>query len=219
MYGRHNQVRDTLAEILRGCGFPCTTEVTLPGSERRPADIFAPSFPPADVAFDTSVVHPLPPSQPSAALATVTSGSAAQKQEEVKVKKCQEDCAKRAWSYLAFVGETTGAWGQAAQRTVKKLVRARCLRSGEEPSEVAHEVWGTLAASLAGAVGRQLSRARTLGTAVRGGPQRLSVPEQTAPPPLPPASSTTNSSSSTSAGPAAGDLELARDLCGRSSLP
>jgi hypothetical protein len=112
------------------------------------------------MALDTAVVHPLPPSR--SASATVAAGVAAQKREDIKVKELGEECARRSWGYTAFVGETTGAWGQAAQRTVRALVRATSLRTGEEPSQIAPAIWRTLASAVASAVGRQLSRAREL---------------------------------------------------------
>ena len=205
-------------------GFPCRTEVVLPGTDLRPADVFAPTFPPADVALDVSLVHPLPPSQPSAALATVSAGSAAQKQEAPKVAKRSEECDKRAWTFVAFVGETTGAWGQAAQQTVKKLIRGRCLKSGEEPFEVAHELWGALSATVAAAVGRQLSRARALGAIAGAGYSRQAVPFSPSAPGaiavIPPAPGAQEAplrrvnELPPGCGPAAGDLALAVELCG-----
>ena len=61
LYGRHNHVRDTLAAALCSMGFPCRTEVRLPGTELIPADIFIPVLAEdSPTAVDISVVHPLP---------------------------------------------------------------------------------------------------------------------------------------------------------------
>ena len=104
VYGRHNALRDKLADLLREAGFNCRTEVELPGTNRRPADVFAPVFPGASpMAFDTSVVHTLLPSR--SASATVAAGVAAQSREESKVKELGEACARRSWGYTAFVGD------------------------------------------------------------------------------------------------------------------
>ena len=107
----------------------CHTEFPLPGTRLRPADVYTPAFPgESAMAVDVSVVHPLQPSQ--IATATVTAGAAAQKREASKVKQYEEECSRRAWGFTAFVGVTTGAWGQAAQRFVRALVRAAgCTRN------------------------------------------------------------------------------------------
>ena len=102
-------------------------------------------------------VHPLHPMH--IATATVTAGAAAQKREEAKVKLYGEH-SRRAWGFTAFVAETTGAWGQAAQRATRALARAKSMRSGDDPQEVAQSMWDSLSRAVASSVARQLVCAR-----------------------------------------------------------
>ena len=102
------------------------------------------------------------------------------------------------------------------------------LKTGEEPSEVTHELWGTLSATVAAAVGWQLSRARGLDAltagAGQGGHQRQAAPSS---PSAPGATAAIIPEAQEAAprratelnpgcGPAAGDLALAVELCGSS---
>ena len=115
----------------------------------------------------------------------MTAGAAAQARETSKVKLLGEACSRRAWSYTAFVAETTGAFGQGAQRTVRALAQAVSLRTGEEPSEVLPRLWRTLSSAVAAAVGRQLSRARDLSRGLRGDPEPPEIgPSSSSSPPV-----------------------------------
>jgi hypothetical protein len=166
VYGRHNALRDAVADLLRECGCECSTDVPLPGSTLVPADVFTPTFPgEAAMALDTSVVHPLQPSL--SANATVSAGAAAQKRQADKVGYYSDHCSRRSWGFTAFVGETTGAWAQAAQRCVRALARTKSLRSGEDPQEVAQAMWDSLSRAVASSVARQLLRARVNSGATR----------------------------------------------------
>jgi hypothetical protein len=159
IYTRHNCLRDTLATELCSLGFPCRTEVCLPGTSQVPADIFLPHIgEDSPTAVDVSVVHPL---QPSASKATVTTGTAAEARAESKVRTYGEQCRVRSWAFVAFVAETTGAWNQAAQRFVRKVARAHALRTGVDQKSISSALWMKLSRSVARAVGRQLVRARS----------------------------------------------------------
>jgi len=155
---------------------------------------------------------PVAPSQ--TASATVTAGAAAQKREIAKVDLYGEKCSRRAWGFTAFVGETTGAWGPAAQRTVRALVRAKSLRTGDDPEEIAHTFWGALGRAMASAVARQLVKARSLSGALRS--QQRPVPASTSA-----AAQSSDAQAPSGAaggppgeeGPAASDLRLATELC------
>jgi hypothetical protein len=98
------------------------------------------------------------------ASATVTAGVAAEARASAKVAFYQEKCEARTWAFSAFVAETTGSWNQAAQRVVRRVIRAHTVRSGEDPAETAGMVWGTLSTAVARSVGRQLVRACCLGS-------------------------------------------------------
>ena len=168
------------------------------------------------MAIDVSAVHPLPLSH--VASATVSAGVAAQKRESAKVELYRGKCSSRVWGFTAFVGETTGAWGQAAQRTVRVLVRAKCLRTGDDPQEVARAFWDSLGRAMAMAVARQLVNARTLsgafgsshGAPNPGSPCSPDLPRRSEAPPGPLYAARESLEGD---GPAAGDLRLARELC------
>jgi len=110
------------------------------------------------VAIDVRVVHPLHLSH--TATVTVSAGAAAQKREVAKVKFYEEQYGRRSRGFTAFVGETAGAWGHAAQWCVRALARAKSLRTGEAPQEVAHAVWDSVCRAVASSIARQLVRAR-----------------------------------------------------------
>ena len=74
-----------------------------------------------------------------------------------------EKCTSRGWALTAFVAETTGAWGRAAQSMVRKIARARGMRSGEEVPAVSREIWHALTSAVARAIGHQLKTARSPG--------------------------------------------------------
>lgn len=215
VYARHNTLRDTVADLLRECGCECPIEVPLPGTNLRPADVYTPNFPgDSETALDVSAVHPLHITHN--ATATVVAGAAAQKRETAKVALNEEKCSRRSWGYIAFVAETTGAWGHAAQRSVRAMVRAKSLRTGEDPQEVARAFWGALSRAVVSSVARQLVRAKGQSWAV----ERSAGPAASLPPGpsvhvqapqgagvAPPAGALNG------CGPAGGDLLLARALC------
>ena len=59
VYGRHSALRDAVADLLRDCGCENHAELSLPGTQLRPIDIFTPAFPGESAkAIDVSVVHP-----------------------------------------------------------------------------------------------------------------------------------------------------------------
>ena len=157
IYKRYNCIRDCVADLASSFGLSCRTEVALPGSELVPADVFFPSFADEATAVDVSVVHPLHPSHN--AHAAVTAGAAAEARAADKVSLYGDKCKTRSWSYWAVVAETTGAWNQAGQRFLGRLVRARALRTGEPLAYASMAVWANVTVALAKAVTRQLVRA------------------------------------------------------------
>ena len=157
IYRRHNTVRDCIAAMAASFGLSCRTEVTLPGTDLVPADVFFPSFADEATAVDVSVVHPLHPSH--CAHAAVIAGTAAEARSKEKVAVYGEKCSERSWVYWAVVAETTGAWSQAGQKFFGRLARTRALRTGESLSEASSSVWAAVTGALAKAVARQLVRA------------------------------------------------------------
>ena len=112
------------------------------------------------LAADFYVVHPLRPSH--SAQAAVTAGMAAEARAADKVATYSVKCRERSWDYWAVVAETTGSWSQAGQRFMRRLARARSLRSGEPFHEALTAVWFEASRAVARAVAHQLVRARQL---------------------------------------------------------
>ena len=79
-----------------------------------------------------------------------------------------EECRVRPWDFWAVGAETTGAWNQAGQRFVRRLCRARALRTGESYKDAAEVIWMSLSRALARAVARQLVRARQVAPSAGG---------------------------------------------------
>ena len=78
--GRHNALRDSLHATAVAAGIGATKESKhlLPGSSRKPADVFLPFWTGGkDTAWDVTVVHPLQASM--VARAATTSGHGARK--------------------------------------------------------------------------------------------------------------------------------------------
>ena len=163
------------------------------------------------MAIDVGAVHPLHLTHNTTAM--VSAGDAAQKRRAEKVRLYENQCSSRSWSFTAFVGETTGSWGQAAQHAVRALVRAKSLRTGDDPQEVARTVSGSLGWAVVSSVARRLVRARVdcgavvqITEAARGPSSRcrgqvLASSRGSVAGPL------------DSCGPAGGDLFLAAELC------
>ena len=68
-------------------------------------------------------------------------------------------CEQRGWNLVAFVAETTGSFGQAAQRTVKKLARMTAMKNGDTTTLCQKRVASVISLAVARAVARQLLRA------------------------------------------------------------
>ena len=109
LYARHNRLRDAFAVELRLAGVPVRTEVQLPGSQSRPADIFiADPESAVPTAVDVSVVHPL---QLSAFSAEDAPGTFAASRELATRTSSAAECAAAGWNFVPICAETTGAWG------------------------------------------------------------------------------------------------------------
>ena len=126
-------------------------EVALPGINLVPAGVFVPTFlDGCPAAFDAAVTHPWHPS--AQAPATIVAGAAAEARAVAKVAYYEDHCTARAWTYTAFVAETTGSVNQAGQRMIRKSTRAQVLHAGEDPAEIATLAWNSIASAVARAV-------------------------------------------------------------------
>ena len=118
-------LRDHLYELSASAALNPTREsrFLLPGQDRRPADIFIPSWAGGlDAAIDVTVV-------------TATPGHALSFRYNTKMAGSAEDCRKEGIKFLPVVIETLGGWHQGAVEQVKKLASAKARHSGQEDEE------------------------------------------------------------------------------------
>ena len=148
-------LRDNLAAELTAAGVGVRTEVQLPGSGSRPADIADPANA-TPTAIDVSVVHPL---QLSASSAEDTPGAFAAAREQAKRSSSTADCAAAGWAFMPVCAETTGAWGPQAQKHIRKIIFRHSMRAGIPLSDVASATWRRLSVAVAKGVACMLLRA------------------------------------------------------------
>ena len=161
LHARHNRLRYPFRDEVLAAGLACRTEVAIPGSSERPADVLlhVPDQP-APLAVDVSLVHPLRPS-----LAEDAAGRAASQRELAKEQLYSSPCKAVGWGFRPCAVETTGAWGPSGRRLVRMLTRRQSMRLGVPVKEVAAGVCGHLSATAAQGCGTMLVRAYGLGEA------------------------------------------------------
>ena len=96
---RHNQIRDHLHNLAASAALGPTKEnrFLLPGQDRRPADVFIPSWAGGlDAAFDVTVVNPL--QEATLAEAAATPGYALEWRYGTKMNGAFEDCQRSGFS-------------------------------------------------------------------------------------------------------------------------
>ena len=133
--GRHNALRDALHSTAVSAGIGATKENRhlLPGSGRKPADIFLPYWTGGkDTAWDVTVVHPLQSSM--VARAATTPGHGAHEAYRRKWRAAGDQCLQEGIVFVPLAMESLGGWHEAAIREVKKLGGALARHSGSEES-------------------------------------------------------------------------------------
>ena len=133
--GRHNALRDALHATAVSAGIGATKESShlLPGSGRKPADVFLPYWTGGkDTAWDVTVVHPLQSSM--VARAATNPGHGAQEAFSRKWKAAGEKCLEEGIVFVPLALESLGGWHEAAIREVKKLGGALARHRGAEES-------------------------------------------------------------------------------------
>ena len=130
---RHNRLRDTLHDIAASAALGPLKEsrFLLPGSDRRPADVFLPSWAAGqDAALDVTVVNPLQGAL--VAEAAVTPGHALTTRFNSKMAESSEDCHRQGISFSPIVVESLGGFHAVAVREVKKQASALARHTGED---------------------------------------------------------------------------------------
>ena len=142
---RHNQIRDQLFSLAQGAALGPVREgrFLLPGSEKRPADIFIPSWAEGlDCALDVTVINPLQDS--TVVRAAAEPGHALGVAYGRKMRGAEEQCLRQGIRFMPVVAETLGGWDTAAIREIKKLAAAKARHLGNEEDEEVRKAFGRL---------------------------------------------------------------------------
>ena len=127
---KHNVLRDHLHQLAASAALSPTKDSRffLPGQDRRPADVFIPSWAGGmDAALDITVVNPLQSALVDGA--AVTPGHALDYRFRTKVAGAAEDCRKEGIKFLPIVMETLGGWHRDAEKQVRKLAAAAAAKA------------------------------------------------------------------------------------------
>ena len=139
---KHNAARNLVASFANKGGLHPALErpgLLQPSPEqpdaqrRRPADVFLPSWEGGrPAALDLAIT--CPQRQDLRALAAQRSGAAAKAYEQTKREYLgtAAQCEAQGFSFVPFVGETSGGWGPSAICTLKAFARASAVRTGVE---------------------------------------------------------------------------------------
>ena len=137
---RHNALRDALYSTAAAASLGPTKEVRflLPGSDRRPADVFLPYWSGGrDTAWDVTVTHPLQAA--TVVKATSHPGHAAQEAFNRKMREAGELCRGQGIVFTPLALESFGGWHEVAERELRKLGSALARQTGQEEAvAIAH---------------------------------------------------------------------------------
>ena len=139
---RHNRLRDALHDVAASAALGPVKEgrFLLPGSDRRPADVFIPGWAAGrDAALDVTVVNPLQAG--TVVGASVTPGHALEYRYNAKMSESLEACDRQGIAFLPIVLESLGGFHPVATREVKKLASALARHTGEEEGETIRKLF------------------------------------------------------------------------------
>ena len=133
---RHNFLRDALFQTAQEAGLAPSKEgrALLPGTDRRPADVFIPHWSAGkDAALDVTVTHPL--QDLTRAGAAATPGHAMTVAYQRKMQGAAELCRQQGIAFLPLVAESLGGWHPQAEAEIKKLGSALARHTGQDEGE------------------------------------------------------------------------------------
>ena len=133
---RHNAIRDHVYSMAATAVLNPVKEgrFILPGVDRRPADIYLPSWAEGrDAALDVTVINPL--QQATVAEAAVTPGHSLSVAFDRKMRGAADDCARQGVSFIPMAFESLGGWHKTAEQQVKRLAQAVARQTGRDESE------------------------------------------------------------------------------------
>ena len=109
----------------------------LPGTDRRPADVFIPNWSAGlDAALDITVINPL--QQATVDGAATTPGFSLDFAFDRKMRGADEECARQGVAFTPLAFESLGGWHRVAVREVKRLAQAMARQTGRDESECCH---------------------------------------------------------------------------------
>ena len=154
-------LQHSLAELIRDAGYPCELERGF-GDGSRAADILIPRWD-ADgpAAVDVTVRCPVAPHNPLRDPSSLPQWHL--RQEEDKVKRYGDGCARMGWGFHPFVLDTWGGLGPSARAFMAQVAK-RSLggRLGRERTSQEMTLWQRLLFPPMAALGRQLSTLLTV---------------------------------------------------------
>ena len=133
---RHNRIRDHIFSVAVAAALGPVREgrFLIPGTDRRPADVFIPSWADGlDAALDVTVVTPL--QDATVAQAAVDAGHALQFAFNRKMRQADDLCRQQGIKFIPIVAETLGGWDKVAIAEVKKLMAAKVRHLGGDEDE------------------------------------------------------------------------------------
>ena len=137
---RHNSLRDALFDTAASAGLSPTKEARglLPGSARKPGDVFLPHWSGGrDAALDVTITHPL--QDQTVAQAAVTPGHAMTVAYERKMRGAGELCRQEGLAFIPIVAESLGGLHDIATKEIRKIGAALARHTGEDEGQtVAH---------------------------------------------------------------------------------
>ena len=129
---RHNLARDALCDTAVAAGLSPIKEGRnlLPGTGRKPADIFLPCWSGGrDAALDVTVTHPLQAATRAGAAATP--GHAMNVSYGRKMAGAWDRCRAANIAFIPIVAESLGGWHPVAVDQIKKLARCLAMHTGQ----------------------------------------------------------------------------------------
>ena len=146
---RHNALRDALHSTAAAASLGPSKEVRflIPGSDKRPADVFLPYWCSGrDTAWDVTVIHPLQKATVTKAVALP--GHAANEAYARKMREAWEECRRQGIVFTPLAVETLGGWHPVAEAELKKLGAALARQTGQEDSVATSHIFQKLSVLL-----------------------------------------------------------------------
>ena len=133
---RHNALRDAIHDTAAAAGLAPQKEgrALLPGTKRRPADIFVPRWAGGrDAALDVMVTHPL--KEGTRARAATEPGYALTLAYNNKLRGAADQCDQQGIAFIPVVAESLGGWHKVGLEQLRKLGSALARHTGQEEGE------------------------------------------------------------------------------------